>query len=110
MMKGEGVWRRGEGNESVRRYSTVRRDDPSARRPPHFPPPPSTMPEYTTAVRLAAPPTEVFDYLTRPENVMAVTDASAGITLLSGPEVMGRRTSNELEVRGFDPRSASPTP
>ena len=61
------------------------------------------MPEYTTAVRLAAPPNEVFEFLTRPDNVMGVTDPSAGISLLSGPEAMARGTSNELEVRGYGP-------
>ena len=61
------------------------------------------MTEYKTAVALAAPPSEVFDFLTRPADVMDVTDPSAGITLLSGPEVMAAGTANELEVRGYGP-------
>ena len=59
------------------------------------------MPEARYAVALAAPAAEVWDFLTRPAEVVTVTDPDAGVRLIAGPDVMELGTANELEVTGF---------
>ena len=59
------------------------------------------MPEVHYSVALAAPAAEVWEFLTRPAEVVTVTDPEAGVRLMSGPDVMELGTANELEVTGF---------
>ncbi|NNJ27643.1 SRPBCC family protein [Alienimonas chondri] len=57
--------------------------------------------ELESTVALAASPAEVFACLIRPAEVMTLTDPSAGVRLLRGPDVMAEGTANELEITGF---------
>ena len=57
--------------------------------------------EVRLSVALAAAPAEVFACLVRPAEVMTLTDPSAGVRLLGGPEVMAPGTANELEITGY---------
>ena len=59
------------------------------------------MPDLTYAVDLAAPAERVWDFLTRPAEVVTVTDPEAGVRLIAGPDVMAPGTANELEITGF---------
>ncbi|QDT36220.1 SRPBCC family protein [Stratiformator vulcanicus] len=61
------------------------------------------MHEFDTSISVAAPIDEVFDFLTRPENVIQVTAPDAGVSVVDAPEVMQPGSRNKLKFSGFGP-------